>query len=40
MKLDPKAMRYLTSEDFRVLAAVCPSIPAISHLSANRSSAG
>jgi RIO-like serine/threonine protein kinase len=22
MKLDPKAMRYLTSEDFRVLAAV------------------
>lgn len=23
MKLDPKAIRYLTSEDFRVLAAVC-----------------
>jgi hypothetical protein len=22
MKLDPKAMRYMTSEDFRVLAAV------------------
>lgn len=25
MKLDPKAIRYLTSEDFRVLSAVCPS---------------
>lgn len=23
MKLDPKAIRYLTSEDFRVLTAVC-----------------
>lgn len=32
MKLDPKAIRYLTSEDFRVLAAVChlhPSSPRI-----------
>ena len=27
MKLDPKAIRYLTSEDFRVLAAVCPATP-------------
>lgn len=23
MKLDPKAIRYLTAEDFRVLSAVC-----------------
>jgi hypothetical protein len=32
MKLDAKAMRYLTAEDFRVLAAVCPSPASYSFL--------
>jgi hypothetical protein len=36
MKLDPKAIRYLTSEDFRVLSAVWLHLPrivlAVSHL--------
>lgn len=30
MKLDPKAIRYLTAEDFRVLSAVRYAPPSIS----------
>ena len=36
MKLDPKAIRYLTAEDFRVLSAVSPSPAFLAHLVSQR----